>query len=266
MEQYLYPILFFLGLGALIGILLTVASKLLFVKTDETVEKISEALPGANCGGCGYSGCEGYAEAVAKGLAPTNLCKPGGSEVTKKISAIMGVEAVETEREVAFVRCNGNCEATEDKFAYIGSRSCSAVEKFYSGKGKCSAGCHGFGDCAAVCDNNCISIVNGVAVVDPRGCMGCGKCVKACPNQLIILKKESKRYAVRCSSTDNGKTTRSVCKNGCIACGLCVKKCPNNAIVLNNNHAEISPSLCTDCGICADVCPVHCIAAVGTCK
>ena len=154
MEQYLYPILFFLGLGALIGILLTVASKLLYVKTDETVEKISEALPGANCGGCGYSGCEGYAEAVAKGLAPTNLCKPGGNDTTKKISAIMGVEAIETEREVAFVRCNGNCEATEDKFAYIGSESCGAVEKFYSGKGKCSSGCHGFGDCAAVCDNN----------------------------------------------------------------------------------------------------------------
>ncbi len=266
MEQYLYPILFFLILGTVIGILLTIASKFFFVKNDETVEKISEALPGANCGGCGFSGCDGYAVAVAKGEAPANLCKPGGMEVVRKVSEIMGVEAVETEREIAFVRCNGDCEATEDKFTYIGTRSCAAVEKFYNGKGKCQSGCHGFGDCVAVCDNNCISIVNGIAVVKPAECIGCGKCVKICPNHLITLVKESKRFIVQCSSADTGKVTRGVCKNGCIGCGICVKKCPRDAIVITNNHAEINPDLCTDCGICANVCPMHCITGLSQCK
>ena len=266
MEQYLYPILFFLGLGAAAGVLLTVASKVFFVKTDETVEKISEALPGANCGGCGYSGCDGYAAAVAAGEAPTNLCKPGGAEATKKISAIMGVEAVESEREVAFVRCNGNCEATEDKFTYIGSKSCAAIEKFYNGKGKCQSGCHGMGDCAAVCDNGCITIKNGVAVVNPAECIACGKCVKACPNHLIVLVKESQRVMVQCSSADIGKVTKSVCKNGCLGCEICVKKCPEGAVSINNNHAEIDTNKCNGCGTCMAACPVKCIVELPTCK
>lgn len=266
MEQYLYPILFFLGLGAAAGVLLTVASKLLFVKTDETVEKITEALPGANCGGCGYSGCEGYANAVAKGEAAANLCKPGGSEVTKKVSAIMGVEAVEAERVVAFVRCNGNCDATEEKFTYIGTKTCTAIEKFYNGKGKCQSGCHGMGDCAAVCDRNCISVRNGVAVVNPANCAGCGKCVKACPNHLIVLVKESQQVMVRCYSADVGKVTRTVCKNGCIACGICAKKCPEGAIAINNNHAEIDTSKCTNCRTCMQACPVKCITETAQCR
>lgn len=266
MEQYLLPILFFLVLGAAAGVLLTVASKLLYVKTDETVEKITEALPGANCGGCGFSGCGGYAKAVAEGSVPTNLCKPGGSEVTVAISAIMGVAAVEAEREYAFVRCNGNCDACSDKFIYIGTKSCAAIEKFYNGKGNCSFGCHGMGDCAAVCEENAIHIVNGVAVINPRLCKGCGKCAKACPNHLITMLKESQRVVVQCSSSDVGKITKAACRNGCLSCGICVKKCPEGAIVINNNHAEINGSKCIGCGICAAACPVKCIKLLPECK
>lgn len=266
MQEYILPILVFLLLGAAAGVLLTVASKLLFVKTDETVEKITEALPGANCGGCGFSGCSGYAEAVAKGEVAANLCKPGGEAVTRAVSAIMGVEAVISEREYAFVRCNGNCNATEDKFKYIGTKSCAAVEKFYNGKGNCAFGCHGLGDCAAVCENGGISIENGVAVVNPQLCVACGKCIKACPNNLITLVKESQLYAVRCSSADVGKITRAVCKNGCIACGLCVKKCSEGAIVVNANHAEINGDKCVGCGACAAACPTKCIALLPICS
>lgn len=265
MEQYLFPILFFLVLGALVGVLLTIASKLLRVEVDETVEKLNESLPGANCGGCGFSGCDGYANAVAKGEAPTNLCKPGGNDTVRALSAIMGVEAVETEREVAYVCCNGNCEATEDKFTYIGTKSCAAIEKFYNGKGKCQSGCHGMGDCAAVCDNNCISIKNGVAVVDPTNCTACGKCVKICANNLIRLVKVSQKYMVQCSSADTGKVTKASCKNGCIGCGICTKKCPEGAVVINNNHAEIDPSKCTGCGICVAACPIKCIVEIPHC-
>lgn len=262
MEQYVLPILFFLILGAVAGVLLTVASKLLFVKTDETVEKITEALPGANCGGCGFSGCEGYANAVAKGEAAPNLCKPGGAPVTIALSEIMGVAAQVQEREYAYVKCNGNCEATEDKFVYIGTGSCAAVEKFYNGKGKCTSGCHGLGDCVKVCENNAICIKNGVAVINPELCTACGKCVKVCPNKLISLIGESQKFIVRCSSTDPGKITRAACKNGCIGCSICAKKCPVGAIAVNANHAVIDAGKCTGCGTCAQVCPMKCIAKI----
>lgn len=259
MEQYVLPILFFLLIGAVIGILLTVASKVFSVKTDETVSSIAEALPGANCGGCGYSGCDGYARAVASGEAAPDLCRPGGSETAKKIGEIMGIEVAEVERATAFVRCNGNCDATEDKFIYIGSGTCAAIEHFYNGKGKCRAGCHGMGDCVRVCENGCISIINGVSVIDPKNCTGCGKCVKACPNKLIVLVPESRRYMVRCSSVDTGKDTRAICRNGCIACGLCKRRCPSDAIIIENFHAYIDMTKCTNCGTCVTVCPVKCI-------
>ncbi len=262
MEQYVLPILFFLILGVVAGVLLTVASKLLFVKTDETVEKITEALPGANCGGCGFSGCEGYANAVAKGEAAPNLCKPGGAPVTIALSEIMGVAAQVQEREYAYVKCNGNCEATEDKFVYIGTGSCAAVEKFYNGKGKCTSGCHGLGDCVKVCENNAICIKNGVAVINPELCTACGKCVKVCPNKLISLIGESQKFIVRCSSTDPGKITRAACKNGCIGCGICAKKCPVGAIAVNANHAVIDAGKCIGCGTCAQACPMKCIAKI----
>ena len=264
--DFVLQILFFLLIGAAAGGLLTVAGKLFFVKTDETVEKITEALPGANCGGCGFAGCEAYAEAIAKGDAKPNLCAPGGLEANRNISAILGVAVEETEPLKAYVHCNGCNGATEDKYVYIGSRSCIAAEKFYNGKGSCSYGCIGFGDCANVCSNNAIEIVDNVAVINPSKCFGCGKCVKACPNHLISLKKQSATVAVRCFSQDTGKITRTVCKNGCLGCGICEKKCPEKAIVVNNNHAEIDYGKCTSCGTCVAACPAKCIETLAKCN
>lgn len=258
-------VLFFLIIGAVAGALLTVAGKIFFVKTDETVEKITEALPGANCGGCGFAGCEAYAQAIASGAAKPNLCSPGGLEVNKKISGILGVEVEESEPMVAYVHCNGCNGATEDKYVYVGTKQCVAAEKFYNGKGNCSYGCTGFGDCVRVCENDAIKIVNGVAVIDPHKCFACGKCVKVCPNHLISLKKKSSVVAVRCSSQDIGKVTRTVCKNGCIGCGICVKKCPEQAVTINGNHAEIDYNKCVSCGICAQSCPVKCIEILAKC-
>lgn len=263
--EYIYPILFFLLISLVAGVLLTVAGKLLFVKTDDTVEKILSCLPGANCGGCGYSGCEGYAAAVARGEALANLCKPGGLEVNRKVSEALGIEVLEVEPEVAFVRCNGVCGATSDKYTYIGSASCAAAEKFYNGKGDCPFGCTGFGDCVAVCENDAIAVIDGVAVVNPQKCGGCGKCVAVCPNHLIMLRKISQTVNVRCSSYDSGKLTRSACKNGCIACKICEKKCPSDAIHVIDNHARIDAEKCTRCGICAEACPSKCITALPEC-
>lgn len=265
MGDYIIPIVVLMAIGAVSGVLLTIAAKILSVKTDETVEKILEVLPGANCGACGFSGCEGYANAVASGKAGTSMCKPGGNDVAIRVSGIMGVTAQTSEREVAFVRCNGNCGATEEKFAYIGTQSCNAVEKFYNGKGKCQAQCHGYGDCISVCGEHAISIENGVAVVNAAKCKACGKCVKTCPNHLITMRKISQQVIVRCSTPNVGKITKANCKNGCIGCKICEKKCPNEAIHVVNNHAEVIPEKCTGCGICAQACPIKCISVLPVC-
>lgn len=266
MTEYILPILIFLGFGALGSILLVIASKVFAVKTDETASKILEVLPGANCGGCGYSGCEGYANAIAQNGAPLNMCKPGGADTMKAIGAIMGQDAGEFVREVAFVRCNGNCNATSDKYNYTGTQSCAAVERFYNGKGSCRFGCAGFGDCVNVCDNDAIRIENGVAVINPIKCAGCGKCVAVCPNHLIFLRKETSLVAVRCSSCDVGKVTRTVCKNGCIGCKICEKKCPNGAIAVADNHAVIDYTKCTSCGLCTQSCPAKCLVKLSECN
>lgn len=256
---YVLPILIFAVIGAAAGAVLVVCSRVFHVESDETVAKLTEALPNANCGACGYSGCEGYANAVAKGEAKTNLCKPGGEAAAKKLAQIMGTEALGAIREVAVVRCNGCIGATEDRFIYTGTQTCIASERFYNGKGTCRSGCDGLGDCVRVCDNNAISIVNGVAVVDPDKCMGCGKCAKICPNKLIAIVPAEQKYAVLCSNVDSAKITRAVCRNGCIGCKICEKKCSSGAIKAENNHASIDGAKCSGCGECAAACPQKCI-------
>lgn len=263
---YVLPVIIFAVIGGAAGGLLLLGSKFLAVETDETVTKIAEALPNANCGACGYSGCEGYAKAVAAGEAPNNKCKPGGAAAAEKIAAIMGQEALASEKEVAFVRCNGCKGATEERYTFIGTPSCAATERFYNGKGVCRTGCDGYGDCAAVCPENAISIINGVAVVNPAKCVACGKCVAACPNHLIVIHPAKQKVDVRCSSKDPGKVAKDVCKNSCIGCKICEKKCPEGAITVSDNHATIDYSKCTGCGACAAACPRKCILTLPECK
>ncbi len=256
---YILPIVIFAAIGAAAGGLLILCSKLFFVETDETVARLTEALPSGNCGACGYSGCESYAVAVAKGEAKTNLCKVGGDSTAKVLAEIMGTGALETVREVAVVRCNGCNDAVEDRYIFAGTQTCAATERFYQGKKNCRSGCDGLGDCVAVCEYNAISIQNGVAVVNPDRCKACGKCASVCPNKLIAIVPEGSKYTVLCSSRDTGKATREICKNGCIGCKICEKKCPVGAIAVSDNHAVIDHSKCTNCGACAQACPQKCI-------
>ncbi len=258
-EIYILPVLLFAAMGALAGILLTVVSKVFAVKTDERMESVSEALPQINCGACGYSGCNDYAAAVLNG-APTNLCKPGGNAASKKISEIMGVESGSVEREVAFVRCGGDCNVTEHKYIYDGTQSCAASNRYYSGSKVCTSGCLGFGDCVRICPNGAIDIVDGISVINSALCIACGMCVKTCPNHLIVMKPASQKIDVVCMSTAIGKVTKSICKTGCIGCKICEKKCPEGAIKVENNFATIDYSKCTQCGICAASCPTKAIS------
>ncbi len=256
---YLIPALILGVCGAIAGILLTAASKIFHVEVDERIEKISEALPQANCGACGYAGCADYAAAIVNNGAATNLCRPGGFDAAKKIAEILGASAEEVIPMTAVVRCNGDCNATSTAFDFTGVQTCKAVKRFYGGNGLCKYGCIGLGDCAAVCEKNAIRIENSVARVITSLCGACGQCAAVCPNSLITIKPLAKRIDVLCSSAANGKATKLSCRNGCIGCKICEKKCPAEAIKVENFHAAIDYEKCTNCGECMNVCPVKAI-------
>lgn len=254
-------ILFAVGLVA--AVVLALASHYMKVPTDEKAVKIRDCLPGANCGACGYTGCDGYAEALAKGKAEPNLCIPGGSGVANAISKILGVEASEMVKKVAYVHCNGTKDVTDTSSDYDGYRTCAAMCLVCGGPNKCKFGCLGCGDCANACPTDAICVKDGIARINPTKCIGCGKCVKTCPKNIISLVVADSRVAVSCSSKDPGAATRKNCTNGCIACKKCEKTCPYGAITVENNLAKIDYSKCTGCGMCHDVCPAKCISATG---
>lgn len=253
--EAIYAIISVGAIGLLFGVILTLASHFLEVRRDERAQKILEALPGANCGGCGYSGCEGYANAVAKGEAPPDLCAPGGSAAAQTVAGIMGLAAQEKTPQCAVVRCRGTADVTGRKFDYRGVASCRAAAMLYGGPGKCAYGCLGFGDCASACQFDAVRVIDGVARVDRTRCTACGACVAACPKQIIALRPASQPAVVLCSSRERGADTRKACAGGCIACRRCVKECPAQAIEIRENHAVIDPAKCTGCGKCAAVCP-----------
>ena len=167
--------------GLIIGLLLGVAGEKLSVEVDEKEVAVRQELPGNNCGGCGYAGCDGLAKAIAAGEAPVNGCPVGGAPVAEKISAIMGVEAGNEVKKVAFVKCAGTCDKTKIKYNYYGIHDCRKLA-LIPGRGDkaCSYGCLGYGSCVKECQFDAIKIVDGVAVVDKEKCFACGKCAKAC--------------------------------------------------------------------------------------
>ena len=241
--------------GLVIGVLLGFASRIFAVKTDEKEEKIRSLLPGNNCGGCGYAGCDGLAAAIAKGEAPVNGCPVGGEAVAAQIGDIMGTSA-DTVKMVAFVKCHGDCDNASNKYEYTGNISCrEAAYVTGAGPKSCNYGCMGLGSCVNACQFDAIHIVNGVAVVDKEKCVACGKCVNICPKNLIELIPYRSHYVVACNSNDKGVDVKKACKTGCIGCTLCTKDCPTDAVKVTNFLAEINQDLCCGCGLCADKCP-----------
>lgn len=257
--KILLPVLIFIGLGLLMGALLALASKLFAVKKDEKAEAIKECLPGANCGGCGYSGCDTYAAAVSAGDAPVNKCSVGGAEAASKIAQIMGVDAGEQVRMRAQVMCSGTGEYAKKKYIYEGIDDCVAASKIGGGDKMCKNGCIGLGTCVRACPFDAIVVEDGVAAVDYSKCKGCGICVSACPKGIIKLIPFDAKHWVGCMSVDDGKNTRKVCDVGCISCKLCQKNCPAGAINVDNFVASIDYDKCTGCDICTDKCPRHII-------
>jgi Na+-translocating ferredoxin:NAD+ oxidoreductase RNF subunit RnfB len=255
-------VLLLLGIAIFCAVLLTVASVFFAVKEDETAIAIRDCLPGANCGACGFAGCDDYANAIAEGRAEPNLCVPGGAQAASEIGKLLGVEVAAPESVAAFVHCNGNCEATGKKAEYAGISSCRAAAMLYGGPGACAFSCIGLGDCAAVCPKNAICVKDGIAHVDKDLCIGCGACKNVCPKNIISLVPRTAATAVMCSNKDKGADARKVCKNACIGCGKCVRTCKNGAITVENNLARIDYSKCTACGECASACPTGCLKNV----
>ncbi len=256
----LIPVALLVGIALICAVLLTASSVFFGVEENEKVAEVRDCLPGANCGACGYSGCDGYAKALGEGeTTVTNLCVPGGDSTSRAIADVLGLEAADVKEKVAYVACNGNCNVTERKYDYQGIKTCRNANMAYQGDKLCSFACLGYGDCVRSCPKDAISIENGVARVNPSKCIGCGICTRECPNNIIHLIDDTTRVVVECSNHDKGAITRKACTNGCIGCMKCEKTCPHGAIKVVDNLATIDYSLCTGCGQCAEVCPVHCI-------
>ena len=244
----------------IIGIILSVAEKVFKVEVNEKEVAVREELPGSNCGGCGYAGCDALAKAIAEGEAPVSACPVGGMPVAQKIAEIMGEEVGEMEKKVAYVKCDGNCEKRKTDYNYFGIESCVYASKMPgSSPYACKYGCLGFGSCVKVCDHDAIRIIDKKAVVDESLCVACGKCLRICPHNLIELIPADAKYRVQCSSLARGKEVKDACTAGCIGCGMCARNCPSEAIVFENNIAKIDYSKCTQCGLCAEKCPVKII-------
>lgn len=250
-------------IGIICGVMLVVASKFMAVPEDETFVAVRECLPGANCGACGYAGCDGYAHALADGdTKATNLCVPGGADASNQVAAILGLEAGEAVKKVAYVACCGSSENVAHRHEYVGIQSCSAANLLYAGDSLCAYGCLGYGDCVSACPNDAITVRDNLARINLKLCTGCGLCAKKCPNHLIHIVPENVRYIIDCSNHDKGANTRKTCKVGCIGCRKCEKECPAGAITVVDNLAVIDHEKCTSCGHCKEICSTGCISKV----
>lgn len=247
-------------LGLLLGVGLSIAEKKLSVEKDERLEELESIMPGANCGGCGFVGCSAYAEAVNNGTALPGLCQPGGDELSRKMSEIVGVEAEVKERQVAFVFCSGNSESTIRDYEYDGIDDCNAFAMLFGGDEKCKEGCLRLGSCMKVCPREAIKRRDdGTIYVEKEKCIGCGACTRVCPKGTIKLIPYSAEYVVACSNHQSGAKAKAACSKACIGCKICVTKVENSPFEVenflsHNDYAKDQSNSALACGKCPQKC------------
>ncbi len=261
-----------LGAIALVSaVVLYITSKRFAVYEDPRLETITEALPGANCGGCGFPGCGGMADALVKGADTGSIeglfCPVGGQKVMENVADLLGMTVEKTDPMVAVVRCNGTCENRPRIAEYNGLRTCAAIHATGAGETACGFGCLGCGDCVSACQFEAIHMnpETGLPEVDDEKCTACGACVKACPRSIIELRKKgpkNRRIYVQCVNKDKGPAAMKACKVSCIACGKCFKACKFDAITIENNLSYIDYNKCKMCRKCVNECPTHAITAL----
>ncbi len=245
------------GLGAAFAALLAVFFRRFAVKTDPKTERVLAALPGSNCGACGFAGCQGLTDAILAGQAEVTACVAGGEPVANALGEIMGVAAVSGPRQLAYVACQGGTSRCGTRFRYVGIEDCQAAALQFGGNKACTYGCLGMGSCVKVCPFDAIHInAEGIAEVDRVKCKACKKCVAACPKKIISMVPASQQVLVACSNLDRARRAKEVCTTACIACKICEKNCPEHAIVVKaNNLAVIDFDKCRQHAICVAKCP-----------
>ena len=264
-EALLFTIIVLVGLGVVAAVILYFVAQKFKVYEDPRIDQSEALLPGANCGGCGFPGCRGFATALVEQEDISALfCPVGGGDTMRAVASLLGKAAPEKEPAVAVVRCAGSYCNRARTNEFVGADSCAVVASLYGGETGCAWGCLGKGDCVVVCRFDAIFInpETGLPEVDQEKCTACGACVGACPKAIIELRKrgvKGRRIFVSCVNRDKGAVARKACGVACIGCGKCVKSCAFEAITLENNLAYINPEKCKLCRKCGVECPTGAI-------
>ena len=247
-----------LVIALILGIALGFFREFFAVPRNLLADNIREALPGANCGACGFPGCDNYAAAVAAGNAGSSECTVGGPSVAAKIAEITGVSGGAVTQIISVLACQGSKIHAGLKGKYTGIETCRGAKLSTGGTKLCSWGCLGYGDCVNVCKFDALSMGdNGLPIVNYAKCAGCKLCIAECPQALFkAVPKDQKGAMTLCSNKNPVRQmVAKTCKIACIKCGLCVKNCPQNCISLDTHIPVVDFSKCDSCGVCVEKCP-----------